>query len=55
MEHDLDKAHNLKLILSAFELLSGLKLNFHKSEMFYFGEAKDEANAYADLFGCGQG
>jgi hypothetical protein len=32
MEHDLEKAQNLKLILSAFEQLSGLKINFHKSE-----------------------
>jgi hypothetical protein len=55
MEHDLEKAKNLKLILSAFEQLSGLKIKFHKSELFCFGEAQDEVNAYADLFGCGQG
>jgi hypothetical protein len=55
MEHDLEKAQNLKLILSAFEQLSGLKINFHKSELFCFGEAQDEVDAYADLFGCGQG
>jgi hypothetical protein len=24
------------LILSAFELLSGLKINFHKSELYWF-------------------
>jgi hypothetical protein len=53
MEHDLEKARNLKLILSAFEQLLGL--NFHKSELFYFGEAQEEVNAYAYLFGCGQG
>jgi hypothetical protein len=55
MEHDLEKAQNLKLILSAFKLLSGLKINFHKSELFCFGEAQDEVNAYAELFGYGQG
>jgi hypothetical protein len=53
MEHDLEKAQNLKIILSAFEQLSGLKINFHKSELFYFGEARDEVNAYTNLFGCG--
>ena len=42
MDHDLEKARNLKLILSAFEQLSGLKINFHKSELFCFGEAQDE-------------
>jgi hypothetical protein len=55
MEHDLEKARNLKLILVAFEQLSGLKINFHKSELFCFGEAQDSTVEYADLFGCGQG
>jgi hypothetical protein len=55
MEHELEKAQNLKLILSAFEQLSGLKINFHKSELFCFGEAKYEVTAYANLSGCGQG
>jgi hypothetical protein len=55
MEHDLEKAKNLKLILSAFEQLSGLKINFHKSELFCFGEAQDHAQLYAELFGCNQG
>ena len=55
MEHDIEKAKNLKLILSAFEQLSGLKINFHKSELFCFGEAQDEATQYAELFGCGLG
>src|SRR3954469_9235414 len=55
MEHDLEKTKNLKLILSAFEQLSGLKINFHKSDLYCFGEAKDEAHLYANLFGCGQG
>ena len=33
----------------------GLKINFHKSELFCFGEAQDDANLYAELFGCGLG
>jgi retron-type reverse transcriptase len=41
MEHNLEKARNMKLLLRAFEELSGLKINFHKSEVFYFGEDKD--------------
>ena len=43
MEHDLKKAKNMKLNLSAFEPLSDLKINFHKIELFYFGEAQDVA------------
>jgi hypothetical protein len=42
VEHNIDQARNIKLLLSAFEKMSGLKLNFHKSEIFCFGQAKDE-------------
>jgi hypothetical protein len=35
MEHDLEKTRNMKLLLSAFQELSGLKINFHKSEVFF--------------------
>jgi hypothetical protein len=55
MEHDFEKARNVKWILSAFEQLSGLKINFHKSELYCFGEAQDDVSADADLFGRGQG
>src|SRR5438105_10454191 len=55
MNYDLEKAKNLKLILSAFEQLSGLKINFHKSELFCFGDAQHAAAHYAELFGCEQG
>jgi hypothetical protein len=55
MEHDLDKARNLKLILAAFEQLSGLKMNFHKRELFCFSEAQYSVAKYTKLFGCGQG
>jgi hypothetical protein len=55
MEDDLENAKNLKLILSAIEHLSGLKINFHKSELFCFGEAQVQAHLYAELFGCNQG
>ena len=49
VEHDIEKARNLKLILSAFEQLSGLKINFHKSELFCFGEAQDDVSLYTEL------
>jgi hypothetical protein len=50
MEHDFDKARNPKLILASFEQLSGLKIIFHKSELFCFGDAQDSAADYAELF-----
>jgi hypothetical protein len=55
MEHDIDKAKNMKLLLSAFEQLYGLKINFHKSEIFYFGQTKDYELQYEQLFGCKKG
>jgi hypothetical protein len=51
MDHDLDKDQNMKLLLCTFEQVSGLKINFNKSELFYFGEAQDVANQYAKMFG----
>ncbi|WVZ90587.1 hypothetical protein U9M48_036874, partial [Paspalum notatum var. saurae] len=47
IEHDLEQAKNLKIILCAFEKLSGLKINFHKNELFCYGEAKDYVEHYS--------
>ena len=55
MEHNLEQAKNLKLLLCAFEQLSGLKINFHKSELFCFGEAQAVQMEYEQIFGCSQG
>ena len=52
MEHDLAKARNMKLVLCLFEQLTGLKINLHKSELFCIGRAKEEQEAYKQLFGC---
>jgi hypothetical protein len=30
MKHNIDQARNIKLLLSAFEQMSGLKINFYK-------------------------
>jgi hypothetical protein len=55
MEHDLEQDVNMKLLLCAFELLSGLKINFHKSELFCYGEAQQMEGQYTSLFRCGLG
>jgi hypothetical protein len=39
----------MKLILCIFEQLSGLKINFHKSELFYFGNAKESQDEYKNF------
>jgi hypothetical protein len=46
---------NMKLLVCAFEQLSGLKINFHKSEIFCFGAAQESLPQYTELFGCNQG
>ena len=37
LDHDIEQAKNMKFLLSVFEQMSGLKINFHKSEIFCYG------------------
>jgi hypothetical protein len=55
MEDNLEQATNMKLLLCAFEKLSGLKINFHKSELFCYGQAREMEDQYTKLFRCGLG
>ena len=55
MENDIEEAKNMKLMLCAFEQLSGLKINFHKSELFCYGVAKELEAKYSQIFGCDMG
>lgn len=43
---------NLKLLLYCFEWLSGLKINFHKSEVFVFGFSQPETEEMANMLNC---
>jgi hypothetical protein len=40
LDHSIDQARNVKLLLTAFEQMSGLKINFHKSELFVMGQLR---------------
>jgi hypothetical protein len=55
MDHDLDKAQNMKLLLRAFEQVLSLKINFHKSKLFCFGQTQNFVEQYTYLFGCQEG
>jgi hypothetical protein len=55
LDHDLEKARNLKTILCDFEQFYGLKINFHKSDIFCYGRAKKSEQQYAEHFGCKPG
>jgi hypothetical protein len=52
LDDNLDNVKNLKLLLCSLEQLSGLKINFYKSEIFCFGDARNYENIYSQLFGC---
>lgn len=41
--------------IGASEQLSSLKINYHKSEIICFGEAKNSEQEYSHLFGCQMG
>jgi hypothetical protein len=47
LDHNLKHARNVKLLLTAFEQMTGLKINFHKSELFCYGMAKDCESQYS--------
>ena len=52
ISHDPEKAINLKLLLYVFELMSGLKINFLKSEVFTIGADNDITVFYANMSNC---
>lgn len=40
----------MKPLLAVFEKMSGLKINFHKSEILRYGQAKEFEDEYRELF-----
>jgi hypothetical protein len=54
-DNDLEKAANLKSLFVAFEQVSHLKINYHKSELFCFRKAVEEEHQYQQIFGCKKG
>jgi hypothetical protein len=52
ISHDSEKALNLKLLLYLFELMSSLKFNYQKSEIFLVGGDNNRTDFYSSLFGC---
>ena len=55
LEDNEESARNLKFILTAFEQMSGLTINFHKSEVYLFGEARNKSEIYQEIFTCNKG
>lgn len=55
LEDDLEGARNLKFNLCLFEQMSGLKINFRKSEIFCLGNAIHKQDFYSEIFTCNVG
>jgi hypothetical protein len=52
LKENLDNARNMKLVLYLYELMSGLKINFSKSEVILINGDNDLCLQYAELFDC---
>jgi len=52
LKEDLDKARNMKLLLYIYEIMSGLKINFSKSEVIMLNGDTAVGLRYAELFDC---
>jgi len=50
-----DTIRNLKFLLYCFEWMSGLKINYHKSELITFGMDSEEQHAIANMLNCKMG
>ena len=49
---DNDSITNLKFILYCFEWMSGLKINYHKSEVYVFGVEEERRNEISNMLNC---
>jgi hypothetical protein len=54
-EDNLEQARNLKFLLCLFEQMSGLKINFHKSEVYCLGRAKERYKKFEEILTCKAG
>lgn len=52
---DYDHLFNLKLILMWYEQISGMRINFHKSELIPMNLDVDTVHTAAHIFNCPQG
>ena len=52
LRNDLEGARNMKLLLYVYELMSGMKINFSKSEIITIHGDNELDKPFADLFNC---
>jgi hypothetical protein len=52
VENKVEKATNLKGVLTCFEKVSGMKINYNKSELIPLALEADRINSFVEIFGC---
>jgi hypothetical protein len=52
LDHSIEGARNLKLLLYMYELMAGLKINFHKNEIMVINDEENWTTFYAEMFNC---
>lgn len=55
MEGDERSLTNVKFILYCFEWMTGLRINYHKSEVFTIGMTEGEQQGVANILNCNTG
>jgi hypothetical protein len=55
MEENQEIARNMKFLLYIYEKMSGLKINFDKSEIVMTSMDDGKSNMYAEMFNCAIG
>jgi len=55
LQFSVENLTNVRLILSYYEAMSGMKINFEKSEIFSVGLSVDEQRKAATILGCKTG
>jgi hypothetical protein len=52
LDNDVEKGCHLKWLMACFENLSGMKINYHKSDMTAINLDEGEINQFAKVFCC---
>ena len=52
LQDDLDNAQNIKFLLYLHEGMSGLKINFDKSEVIMVDQDPEKSSIFSEMFNC---
>jgi len=55
LENNIEKANNLKWLLLCYEQMTGMKINYDKSDLLNIGIDEDRINEFVRVFCCKTG